>query len=87
MEGHTPIFPSKEQAVVLNATENLELMDYVKTIGNIVTPKNVLFASKISKERICIYLSATSWVDEVALFCLTSVRPFPILYLRTRLKH
>lgn len=65
MEDHTSIFPFKEQSVVLNTTENLELMDYVKAIGNTVTPKNVLFASKISKQRICIYLSATSWVDEV----------------------
>ena len=58
-------FPSKEQAVVLNATDGLTLIDYVAAIGNIVTAKNVLFASKMSKDRVCIYLSAKSWVDEV----------------------
>jgi hypothetical protein len=39
------IFPGKEQAVVCNATDGLILQDYVRAIGSIVSPKNVLFAS------------------------------------------
>jgi hypothetical protein len=48
-------FPTKEQAIVFNAIEGLKLDDYVVAIGNIVTPKNVLFASRISNSRICTY--------------------------------
>jgi hypothetical protein len=61
------IFPGKEQAVVCNATDGLMLQDYVRAIGSIVSPKNVLFASRISNERICIYLSSKSLVDDVVL--------------------
>jgi hypothetical protein len=59
------IFPGKEQAVVCNATDGLTLQDYVRAIGSIVSPKNVLFASRISNERVCIYLSCKSLVDDV----------------------
>jgi hypothetical protein len=61
------IFPGKEQAVVCNATDGLMLQDYVRAIGSIVSPKNILFASRISNERICIYLSSKSLVDDVVL--------------------
>ena len=40
-------------------------MDYVAAIGDIVAPKNVLFASRISKGRVCIYLSSKTLVDDV----------------------
>lgn len=56
-------YPKKEQAIVLNVNENLKLTDYVTAIGNIVMPKNIIFASRISNNRICIYLSNTNLVD------------------------
>ena len=65
MTGDSLVFPTKEQAIVCNAIADLTLTDYVKAIGRIVSPKNVIYAFKLSKERICIYLSATFWVDEV----------------------
>jgi hypothetical protein len=57
-------FPTKEQAIVFNAIEGLKLDDYVVAIGNIVTPKNVLFASRISNSRICMYLSSKDLVEK-----------------------
>lgn len=56
-------FPGKEQAIILNAVEGLTLTDYVVAAGKIVEPKNILFASKISNNRICVYLSNTEFVD------------------------
>lgn len=51
--------------VVLNAADDLQITDYFSAIGHIVTPKKVLFVSKISKGRVCIYLSITFLVDDV----------------------
>ncbi|RZC27636.1 hypothetical protein BDFB_007686 [Asbolus verrucosus] len=49
MAGNTSVFPSKDQAIVFLATDDLILSDYVMAIGNIVTPKNIIFASRLSK--------------------------------------
>lgn len=57
--------PTKKQAIVLHAVEQLKLFDYVKALSEIVTPKNIIFASKISNQRICIYLSSTEIVDDL----------------------
>ena len=60
-----PFFPGKDQVVVLPAVTDTVLLDYLVAIGDIVTPKNILYASKISRNRICIYLNSKSWVNEV----------------------
>lgn len=59
------MFPKKEQAVILNVVDGLKLSDYVLKIGEIVGPRNISFASRISNNRICIYLSNTELVDHV----------------------
>lgn len=58
-------FPKREQAVIMNVVDNLKLGDYVIALGNIVDPKNILFASRIANNRICIYLSSTNLVDKL----------------------
>lgn len=60
-----PIFPKRDQAIVFHAEGNLKLFEYVKAIGNIVGPRNVTYASRISNSRICIYLTTKSIVDEL----------------------
>lgn len=59
------VFPPREQAIILNVVENLKLVDYVSNIGKIVGPKHIIFASRISNNRICIFLSSTTLVDLV----------------------
>lgn len=61
----THIFPKKEQAILLNTVDNLKLSDYVISIGNLVGAKNILFASRISNNRISVYLSSTEHVDKI----------------------
>lgn len=61
----TKIFPKKEQAIILSAHEELKLSDYVTAVGDLVQPKNILFASKISNNRLCIYLSSTHILEEL----------------------
>ena len=65
MATSAPQFPAKEQAIVMNAVDDLKLTDYVVAIGNIVQPKNIIFASRISNGRICIYMSSKLLVDQV----------------------
>lgn len=59
------LFPSREQAIVLNVVEELKLIDYVSKISDFVGHKNVTFASRISKNRICIFLSSVQLVDQI----------------------
>lgn len=58
-------FPKKQQAIILNVDETLKLSDYVIAVGNLVEAKNILFASRISNNRICIYLSTPQLVDTI----------------------
>ncbi|KAG5880424.1 hypothetical protein JTB14_013200 [Gonioctena quinquepunctata] len=58
-------FPKKKQAIVLHAENSLKLFDYVKAMGDIIGAKHITFASKISNNRICIYLSCPNHVDEL----------------------
>lgn len=59
------IFPKKEQAIIIDVNEELRLNDYVSTVGNIVGPKNIFAASRISNNRVCIYLTDIKLVDMI----------------------
>lgn len=59
------IFPTKSQAIIIHAIESYKLFDYVESLGNIVAPKDITFASRISNNRICIYLSSAQLVDNL----------------------
>lgn len=58
-------YPNKNQGLILNAIEDVKIKEYIYAIGHLVTPKNIIAASRISNERICIYLSHKSIVDEL----------------------
>ena len=58
-------YPSKKQAIVLQYLEELPLIDYIVTVGRLVGPQKVLSASKISKNRICIYLDSEETVAKL----------------------
>lgn len=57
-------FPKRDQAIILDYVEDLRLADYVISVGSIVGPRNVVSASRIANNRICIYLSSTEVADE-----------------------
>lgn len=60
-----PEFSKKDHAIMVHAEEGLKLFDYVQAIGGFVGPKNITFISRISNNRICIYLCNSSLVDQV----------------------
>lgn len=57
-------FPKKDQAIILPVIENLQVKDYVIATGNIIDPKEILFASRMSNNRVCIYLSSKTMVND-----------------------
>lgn len=60
--------PNKELGVVLMATnKDIRAMEYIKNIGNIVTPKNITHASWMGNNRFCIFLKDVSSVDMLML--------------------
>ena len=59
------IVPKRDQALVLDYVDGLNLTDYTTAIGDIVEPKNVLTTSRISNNRVCIYLSSKNLVNDL----------------------
>lgn len=55
-------FPTKEQAIILDAIEKISVHEYTVAIGKIVKPENILYVSRISNSRICLYLSSKELV-------------------------
>lgn len=61
-----PVFPKKEQAIIMNTIETLTLTDYVVAIGDLVPqPKDITFAFYMSNKRVCIYLSTVELVNQI----------------------
>lgn len=59
------LIPKKDQAIIIDINDNLPHKDYIIAIGKLVQPSNILFASRISKGRICIFLSNKTLVDNL----------------------
>lgn len=59
------IFPKRDQGLILDCIDGLNLTDYTCAVGDIVTPKNILFASRISNNRVCLYLANKDLVDKI----------------------
>jgi len=58
-------FPKKDQAIILNTINEIPQIEYVKAFSKITPPKNIIFASRISNNRFCIYFRDKITVDEL----------------------
>ena len=58
-------FPKKEQAIVIDAIDGIEIKDYIIAIATKTTPSNIIACSKISQNRICCYLSSVDLVESL----------------------
>lgn len=58
------VFPNRDQAIVFDAVENTVKDDYIISVGELVNPENVIFASRVSNNRVCIYLSSKDIVEK-----------------------
>ncbi len=59
------IFPSREQAIICHAVEGLKFKDYLLALSKHTNPLNIEFASRISNNRICIYMKSQELADEL----------------------
>lgn len=57
------VYPKKDQAILFSSLDNIPIKDYIINLGKIIGPKNVTFASKISNNRVCIYLASKECVN------------------------
>ncbi|CAB0044558.1 unnamed protein product [Trichogramma brassicae] len=53
---HTPV-PTTQQAVVLDWVPDIQLDSYIATVGNIVAPAHVRYASLVQPNRVCLFVS------------------------------
>lgn len=59
------VFPRKDQAIILNTIDGVPQKTYLIELSKIIQPSNIIFASRISKGRYCIYLSKKELVDQL----------------------
>lgn len=59
-----PVFPKRDQAIIFSSLPGISIKEYIVSLGSIVGPKNMTFASKISNNRVCIYLISKQCVDD-----------------------
>lgn len=59
------MFPKKDQAIIIDALENVQIKDYAQALGKIIDPSQIRFLSRISNNRICIYVSSKVIADEI----------------------
>lgn len=58
-------FPTQDEAIIIEAIENTPLKDYISAIGNIITFRAITYASRMSRNRICLFLKDSNTVDDL----------------------
>lgn len=58
-------FPKRDQGLILDCVGNLTLTDYTSAVAKIVQKKNILYATRISNNRVCLYLSTKELIEEI----------------------
>lgn len=62
---HSPASPfRRDQGIIIQTVEGIELDQYVYTLGDILGPQNITNVSKISNGRLRIYLKSKELVDQ-----------------------
>lgn len=50
--------PSREQALVFNSIDGIRQVEYILEIAKLISPKDIIYVSRISNNRFCIFLSS-----------------------------
>ncbi|CAG5102782.1 Protein of unknown function [Cotesia congregata] len=59
------VVPTKEQAVILDSGEGIQLQSYAIAIGTKIGPQNIRYISRIANNRICVYLATKEIADQL----------------------
>lgn len=57
--------PKKDQGIIIESAEGIKILQYIEAVGDIVGPENIMYASRLSKDRICIYLNSNVLVNKI----------------------
>lgn len=57
--------PKKDQGLIIESIEGLKIKQYLEAIGNIIGVENIIYASRLSRDRICIYLNSRDLINEI----------------------
>ncbi|KAJ4429321.1 hypothetical protein ANN_26325 [Periplaneta americana] len=57
--------PSRDQAIIIESSDNITIKDYVLAVAKFTDPSNIRFISRISNGRISIYLASKKNVEEL----------------------
>lgn len=58
-------FPTKEQAVIIDAIDDTPIKDYAYAFGKIIDSTQIRFLSRMSNNRICMFVSTKEIADEL----------------------
>lgn len=58
-------FPKKDQAIIFNTIDGTAQVEYVLALSKITPPTNIIYASRISNNRFCVYFKNKTIVDEL----------------------
>lgn len=58
-------FPKREQAIIVEALNNVKIEAYLDALANIVPATAICFISRIAQNRICIYLESIKLAEEL----------------------
>ncbi|KAH0561119.1 hypothetical protein KQX54_013300 [Cotesia glomerata] len=59
----TEIVPEKDQAIILDAIDGVQIHEYAVVIGTKIGPENLRHLSRISNNRVCIYVATKDIAD------------------------
>lgn len=57
--------PKKDQGLIIESAEGLKIKQYLQVVGEIIGPENIMYASRLSRDRICMYLKSKLLVNEI----------------------
>lgn len=59
------MFPTKEQAVIVDSTEKYQIKDYAQAFAKVINPSDIRFLSRISNNRVCVFVSSKSIAEDL----------------------
>lgn len=57
--------PKKNQGIIIEAAQDFKIKQYLEAVGGIIGAQNIMYASRLSKERICMYLTSEKCVTDI----------------------
>ena len=58
-------FPKRDQGLIMDCVDGLNLTDYTCAVGEIVDKKNIMYSKRISNNRVCLYLASKELVNDL----------------------